>query len=284
MSFYARREASLAPSERSAATTRENTPAFPSFAPDPLRPWTPAPDSPPDNPASSAQLLPSVAESEEVNEILYPPEAEIIVITPRPSSRRSTAALEDTTTDIPPPTDIVLPPPRLPPLPRNRFQYTPPSTPASYSPASVYNFFDNDTLQSDTRLPPPTKLLRKSKSLRLTTDQLAPHSSLTHRLGRSLYHALEIHGNYGLIDTGIMDDQGYRVLTVHVPKTSRGYFLDLCPGEIIHVNSVMFPNVTGRLQIGYVTPYKYIRPGNAITHCTIGVPPSQWTKFVDLSI
>lgn len=103
------------------------------------------------------------------------------------------------------------------------------------------------------------------------------------RLGRNAYHAIETHGCFGIVDSGFTDAHGYQVLVIHVPRTSRGYVLDFAPGEIIHINSCIFPNLHGVIEVGYVTPYKYIRPGNSINTCCIGVPKHQWEMFVDYS-
>ena len=100
------------------------------------------------------------------------------------------------------------------------------------------------------------------------------------RMGRSAYDAVETHGSYGLIDTGQMR-QSVCELVAHVPKRSRGSFLSLRPGDSIQVNSARGRAVGGRLDVVYVTPHKYYSPGRAVTSCRIGVPESQWRRFVD---
>ena len=99
------------------------------------------------------------------------------------------------------------------------------------------------------------------------------------RMGRNAYDAVETHGSYGLIDTGEVR-QSICELVAHVPKRCRGSFLSLHPGDSIQVNSARGRPVGGRLDIVYVTPHKYYSPGRAVTSCRIGVPESQWKRFV----
>ncbi len=101
------------------------------------------------------------------------------------------------------------------------------------------------------------------------------------RLGRSLYDAVQTHGHFGMVDSG-ESDGGLRRLVVHVPKRSRGYILDIRPGEVIHANSARGRGkpVGGRLEVKYVTRHQYFAPGRAITSCVIGVPEWQWQRFM----
>jgi hypothetical protein len=99
------------------------------------------------------------------------------------------------------------------------------------------------------------------------------------RLGRSMYDAVQTHGHFGMVDTGESDGCVRRLL-VHVPKRSRGYVLDIHPGEVIHANSGRGRPVGGRLDVQYVTRHQYFAPGRAVTSCVIGVPDWQWQRFM----
>jgi len=101
------------------------------------------------------------------------------------------------------------------------------------------------------------------------------------RLGRSAYHALETRGCFGLIDTGYTDPHGFRQIIVHVPRMAKDYTLELSPGESIHIHSLLFKNLHGVIQVAYVTPHQYVRPGNIPKACCIGVLQSQWDPFVN---
>jgi len=116
---------------------------------------------------------------------------------------------------------------------------------------------------------------RKSRSPRLARPPDAPPP----RLGRSLYDAVQTHGHFGMVDSG-ESDGGLRRLVVHVPKRSRGYILDIRPGEVIHANSARGKAVGGRLEVKYVTRHQYFAPGRAVTSCVIGVPEWQWERFM----
>ena len=100
------------------------------------------------------------------------------------------------------------------------------------------------------------------------------------RLGRSLYDAVQTHGHFGMVDSGETHG-GVRRIIVHVPKRSRGYFLDIKPGEVIHANSGRGKPVGGRLDVQYVTRHQYFAPGRPVTSCVIGVPEEQWMRFVE---
>lgn len=100
----------------------------------------------------------------------------------------------------------------------------------------------------------------------------------TRRLGRSVYDAVQTHGHFGMVDSGESDGD-LRRLIVHVPKRSRGYVLDIHPGEVIHANSGRGKAIGGRLDVQYVTRHQYFAPGRAVTSCVIAVPEWQWQKF-----
>jgi hypothetical protein len=96
------------------------------------------------------------------------------------------------------------------------------------------------------------------------------------RLGRSLYDAEEARGCFGLVDTGDVV-AGSRVLVAHVPRRSRGYQLDLRPGDQIRANSARGDHaVGGRLDVAFVTRHQYFAPGRSVTSCILGVPDAQW--------
>lgn len=99
------------------------------------------------------------------------------------------------------------------------------------------------------------------------------------RLGRSVYDAMETHGHFGLVDSGDRPSSGVSRVILHVPKRSRGYALDVRQGDIIYANSAKGQQVSGRLEVAYVTRYKYSPPGHAVTSCVIGVPEHQWERF-----
>jgi hypothetical protein len=103
--------------------------------------------------------------------------------------------------------------------------------------------------------------------------------SRTKRLGRSIYDAVQTHGHFGMVDSGESSD-GVRRLIVHVPKMSRGYVLDIRPGEVIHANSGRGKPIAGRLDVQYVTRHQYFAPGRPVTSCVIGVPEEQWQRFL----
>jgi hypothetical protein len=98
------------------------------------------------------------------------------------------------------------------------------------------------------------------------------------RLGRSVYDAVQTHGHFGMVGTGESDGGLCRVV-VHVPKSSRGYFLDIHAGDVIHANSGRGKPVGGRLDVQYVTRHQYFAPGRAVTSCVIAVPEEQWRIF-----
>ena len=104
----------------------------------------------------------------------------------------------------------------------------------------------------------------------------------TTRIGRSMYHALDKHKQFGLIDTGFTDQQGYQNIILHTPKTSKGMPV-LFEGKTLEISSCLVSDVQGTIRIGFVTPHKYFRPGNKITSSIIGVSKQEWDKFVDLS-
>lgn len=100
------------------------------------------------------------------------------------------------------------------------------------------------------------------------------------RLGRSMYDAVQTHGHFGMVDDGGSTD-GIRRVVVHVPRRSRGYVLDIRPGDVIHANSGRGRPVSGRLEVQYVTRHQYFGPGKPVTSCLIGIPESQWMMFVE---
>lgn len=98
------------------------------------------------------------------------------------------------------------------------------------------------------------------------------------RLGRSLYDAEEARGAFGLVDTGHVTN-GVRAVIAHVPRRSRGYHLDLRPGDCFSANSARGTHaVGGRLDVVFVTPHRYYAPGRAVTSCVLGVPDDQWLQ------
>jgi hypothetical protein len=99
------------------------------------------------------------------------------------------------------------------------------------------------------------------------------------RLGRSLYDAVQTHGHFGMVDTG-ESSLGIRRVICHVPKNSRGYIMDIKPGEVIHANSGRGRPIGGRLDVQFVTRHQYFAPGRAVTSCAIGVPDYQWERFI----
>lgn len=101
------------------------------------------------------------------------------------------------------------------------------------------------------------------------------------RLGRSVYDAMQTHGHFGLVDGGETLAGGVRRIVVHVPKRSRGYALDIRPGEVIYANSARGKPVGGRLDVLFVSRHRYVSPGHAVTSCVIGVPEDQWSRFID---
>ena len=100
------------------------------------------------------------------------------------------------------------------------------------------------------------------------------------RLGRSVYDAVQTHGHFGMVDTG-ESSCGIRRVVCHVPKNSRGYMLDIKPGEVIHANSGRGKPIGGKLDVHYVTRHQYFAPGRKVTSCAIGVPEYQWQRFID---
>jgi hypothetical protein len=101
------------------------------------------------------------------------------------------------------------------------------------------------------------------------------------RLGRSVYDAMQTHGHFGLVDGGETLAGGVRRVVLHVPKRSRGYALDVKPGEVIYANSARGTQARGRLDVLYVSRHKYVPPGHAVTSCVIGVPEDQWAQFLE---
>ena len=101
------------------------------------------------------------------------------------------------------------------------------------------------------------------------------------RLGRSVYDAMQTHGHFGLVDGGETLAGGVRRVVLHVPKRSRGYALDVRPGEVIYANSARGTQARGRLDVLYVSRHKYVPPGHAVTSCVIGVPEEQWAQFLE---
>ena len=102
----------------------------------------------------------------------------------------------------------------------------------------------------------------------------------TKHLGRSQYHAVETHGYYGFIDTGLVDDHGYRQLQVHLPRNSSGLLSDLEPGLSLSINSCFDTKIRTSISVGYIAPLKYVRPGNKCTSCLMGVPDEDWNNFM----
>lgn len=97
---------------------------------------------------------------------------------------------------------------------------------------------------------------------------------------RSPFHAMETRGFFGIIDSGYIDPQGYRLLELKIPKHSHRKIIDLKAGDVFQCYSCLFPHITTNLQVSYVTPYKYYPPGKCVTCIYAGVPNDQWTKFV----
>jgi len=98
----------------------------------------------------------------------------------------------------------------------------------------------------------------------------------TKQLGLSSYHAIETHGQFGLIDLGKVDQCGNQLLTLHIPHRSNFNLHFLQPGETIYANNCIDPSLRGKLSVSYITPDKYVRPGNRQSTCTIAVPEHEW--------
>ena len=130
----------------------------------------------------------------------------------------------------------------------------------------------------------PTPEARRRKPKQQATPSSAtsldPEDPPKRRLGRSLYDAVQTHGHFGMVDTG-ESSYGIRRIVCHVPKNSRGYILDIKPGEVIHCNSGRGRPIGGRLDVQYVTRHQYFAPGRQVTSCAIGVPEYQWQRFID---
>jgi hypothetical protein len=189
---------------------------------------------------------------------------------PTPSELRPSRPPERPTpygvTRIPDPTDPV-------PAP---WAYGPPSPPASpeprapspaAQPSAALDWLElpeeRDPWRAPGRSPPPR-------------PRGSPQPQRPRRLGRSVYDAEESLGHFGLVDTGEVAG-GVRSLVAHVPRRSRGYQLDLRPGDVVHANSARGTHaVGGRLSVVYVTRHKYFAPGRAVTSCVLGVPDHQW--------
>jgi hypothetical protein len=164
-------------------------------------------------------------------------------------------------TYVPADTDPVAPPWAFgPPSPEPRTPSPPPAAPA---PRSAHL----DWLELPEERDPPAPHRPRGPA----APQQRPR-----RLGRSLYDAEESHGHFGLVDTGEVAG-GVRSLVAHVPRRSRGYQLDLRPGDLVHANSARGTHaVGGRLSVVFVTRHKYFAPGRAVTSCVLGVPDHQW--------
>jgi hypothetical protein len=134
---------------------------------------------------------------------------------------------------------------------------------------------DVDALPDADEIAPVPRPRRSAQPRAADSRQDAP----PRRLGRSIYDAVQTHGHFGMVDTG-ESDGGVRRLLVHVPKRSRGYVLDIHPGEVIQANSGRGKPVGGRLEVQYVTRHQYFAPGRAVTSCAIGVPDWQWQRFM----
>jgi hypothetical protein len=137
---------------------------------------------------------------------------------------------------------------------------------------------DVDALPDADEFAPAPRPRRRAQSRAAASAENAQDAP-PRRLGRSIYDAVQTHGHFGMVDTGDSDG-GVRRLLVHVPKRSRGYVLDIHPGEVIQANSGRGRPVGGRLDVQYVTRHQYFAPGRAVTSCAIGVPDWQWQRFM----
>jgi hypothetical protein len=140
---------------------------------------------------------------------------------------------------------------------------------------------DADTIPEDENFPRPAAAIHRRRRSRTPRPDPAARdpNEPPPRLGRSIYDAVQTHGHFGMVDSG-ESDGGIRRLVVHVPKRSRGYILDIRPGEVIHANSARGRPVGGRLEVKFVTRHQYFAPGRPVTSCVIGVPDWQWQRFM----
>ena len=121
-------------------------------------------------------------------------------------------------------------------------------------------------------------LIKTVKSIKRAKDAAAIKDRPS-RMGRAVYSAWETHGNFGLIDAG-ESKGGCRLVTLHVPKFSHGYTLDLQAGDEIHATSIGGPTRAGRLDVHFVTRNKYYAPGSRVTSCLVGIPEDQWLRLM----
>lgn len=141
-------------------------------------------------------------------------------------------------------------------------------------PLPRFHMYDDLNLQQPAQKRPRKKIADDLESQTLPRRE-------QRRLGRSVYDAMQTHGHFGLVDGGETYAGGIRRIVLHVPKRSRGYALDIKPGEVIYANSARGRPVGGRLDVLYVSRHKYVSPGHAVTSCVIGVPEHQWSRFMD---
>lgn len=137
-------------------------------------------------------------------------------------------------------------------------------------------------------LPPPTRYTRlkppKEQQEFIKPFKTTPTTALLSKPPRrSPYDAVDRKCRFGLLDTRENDINGWRLLTVVVPRWVKGYTLDFREGEKLLIMSTWMPSMIRTLTVGFMTPKKYYRPGTRVTMCTIGVPKEQWEPLVDIS-
>lgn len=136
--------------------------------------------------------------------------------------------------------------------------------------------------------PNKTKWIRRSVGQKTRQEQLArladPLAQLViplplpeKRLSAENYSGLEIHGFFGLIDTG-QEISRQRVIIVHTPpRVDPMHMLSLRVGEdidFVYVNTKQ--RRRGKVYVMWIGRSKYCSPGRAITSLRVGV--SGWIE------
>ena len=121
----------------------------------------------------------------------------------------------------------------------------------------------------------PIETTRKLPAIntKLNLKVLIPSVSKTIPITRvcpSRYDAIQIHGFFGLINTGV-GSYGENVLIVHTgSRLSKDHMLSLKNGDEIHIIN-LHEHKNRVLHVRYVSRYKYVSPGTPITTLQIGV-------------
>jgi hypothetical protein len=129
-------------------------------------------------------------------------------------------------------------------------------------------------------------------SMRDVTEAVAPPFTISRQGGNNVkrtlalrktnYAALDADGTFGVIDTGESQD-GWRVVIIHhlprsaLSRTPRNYIRE---GEVIQLKSVRKSFLYAHIDVGFITPHRYYRPGNQISCYRIGVRESQWLELI----